>query len=314
MKIQNNSGIHVFEKHGKLDWELELLSMSLLSALSWKKFHGDIHLYANKEYLDTISLWGLDKVYDSIDTSIIETKSDEIDYKKYWAFSKILVIESLKNTIPFTVLDLDLWIYDKLEFDNDSDIMMYHKEDFLESFRNNIYIDFHKMIPDFIKEMDLDKKVLPTNAAILHFNTNKIISEWVDLSKKIAIYNNDIGFNHKSIQMCFVEQRLLPMLLERNNLKYSTFIDNCYLSHMVNHQDGEEWLPKIVNSSEEQLNKFYKIKHVWGLKSLFHNDELRNLVMETVINSLSDYEINDKPYSKLFNELTSKYSYLLTTP
>lgn len=313
MKIQNNLGIHVFEKHGKLDWELELLSMSLLSALSWKKFHGDIHLYANKEYLDLISLWGLDKVYNSIDTSIIETKSNEIDYRKYWAFSKLLVIESLKNTTPFTVLDLDLWIYDKLEFDNDSDIMMYHKEDFLESFRNNIYIDFHKMIPDSIKGMGLDKKVLPTNAAILHFNTNKIISEWVDLSKQIAIYNNDIEFNHKSIQMCFVEQRLLPMLLEKNNLKYSTFIDNCYLSHMVNYQDGEEWLPKIENSSEEQLNKFSKIKHVWGLKSLFHNDELRNLVMETVINSLSDYEINDKPYSKLWNELTSKYSYLLTT-
>jgi hypothetical protein len=122
-----------------------------------------------------------------------------IDYIKYWAFSKILVIESLKNCTPFTVLDLDLWIYDKLEFDNDSDIMMYHKEDFLESFKNNIYIDFDKMIPDFIKEMGLDKKVLPTNAAILHFNTNQIISEWVDLSKQIAIYNNDIGFNHKSI-------------------------------------------------------------------------------------------------------------------
>lgn len=314
MKIQNKLGIHVFEKHGNLDWELELLSMSLLSALSWKKYCGDIHLYTNKEYLDLITKWGLDNIYDSINTQIIETKSKEIDYDKYWAFSKLLVIESLKDSTPFTVFDLDLWLNEEIDFDNDCDLMMYHEEGFDESYHNNIYIDFNLMIPDSVKSLNLKKEILPTNAAVLHFNNGKIISEWVDLSKQIAIFNNDKQFSHKSIQMCFVEQRLLPMLLHKNNLKYSTFIDNRYLSHKVTEQDGEEWFPRLEDSTEEQISKFTKIKHVWGLKKLFHNDNLRDSVMEIVLKHLLGYRVFDKPYSKFVNELVRKYNHILTIP
>lgn len=306
----NNLGIHVFEQIDDLEWESELVGFNLLSALSWKKFHGPVHLYCNTTYLNTLKKWGVDVVYDSINTEIIDNKPTELDYKEFWAYSKFVVLESLiGSTEPFTLIDTDLWLLDKIDLDKDVDVIMYHKENFDINYWNNIYFDFDQFIPQHIKSLELDKTILPTNGALLHIKNPKFLLEWLQLSKDVVDFNyiNKIQLNNNSTKMCFIEQRLLPMLLQKQGFKYETFIKQVYQSQLVELQDGSEWLPRIENSSDIELTNFQKIKHVWGMKRYFKYPEIRNLVLDSTITCLSQYDIYDKPYKHLYSKLVSDF-------
>jgi len=309
MENLNDLGIHVFEKNGKLEWELELLTINLLSALSWKNFHGPIKLFCNTEYKQALSYWGIDTIYDEINTDLLDNKPQDIDYKQYWAFGKLLVIEHLKDSVPFTMIDTDLWINEKLNLNRNLDVIAYHKENFSIDYHNNTYPDFDFLIPDSIKKINLDKSILPTNCALLHINNLNFISEWIDLSKQIAKYNKEIEIPNKngSSKMCFVEQRLLPMILKKNGLKYETFIDHIYQSHLSEAQDGSEWLPRFENSTNDLLSKFNSIKHVWGLKKFFHYPDIKYAVMGACLEVLDLYPIKGKPYSKVYNYMNMIY-------
>lgn len=306
----NNLGIHVFEQSDILEWENELVSFNLLSALSWKYFEGPIHLYCNTTYLNTLKRWGVDGIYDSINTEIIDNKPTNINYKEFWAYSKFLILESLRNsTQPFTLLDTDLWLLDKIDLDKDVDVIMYHKENFDLNYWNNIYIDFDEFVPDTIKSLNLDKSILPTNGAIIHFKNTSILGQWLDLSKEIVEFNfkNNIPAEHTSTKMCFIEQRLLPMLMKKLDFKYDTFIVQVYQSQLSEKQDGSEWLPRLGNDNTKENQDFQKIKHVWGLKKFFKQPEIRSLVMQSTITCLSQYDIFDKPYKKIFTRLVGEF-------
>jgi hypothetical protein len=311
MKTLNNLGVHIFEKTGPLMWETDLLSMNLISALTWKTLHGPVHLYCNSEYKYLLETWGIDHIYDKIDTELLDNKSINIDFKKYWAFSKLLIIEQIKDSTPFTVFDTDLWFLDALEVDETCDMMMYHLEKFDIKHPHNVYIDFDQMVPQSIKEMNFDRGILPTNAAIMHFNNNEFIQEWIDLSKEVAIFNNNLTFNHKSAQMCFVEQRLLPMLLQKRNLKYSTFVDNVYRTDKMDSQDGSEWEPHLNSCSPKSKSKFEIIKHVWGLKNMFYDKILKYYVMDSVIRTLNQFPIMEQPYFKLWQKVVEDQTLLM---
>lgn len=313
MKNLNRLGVHVFEKTKDIPYENHVLVINMLSILTWKLFHGPVIIYCNTEYKNLLEKWGIDKLYDSINTTLLDNKPNDINYEKYWAFVKLLVVKDLKDRVPFTLFDNDLWVTTNLEFDEDSDLIVYHEEDYDLNYHNNIYVEFDQMIPDEIKKMNFDKTVLPTNAAILHFNNKYYIDEWVDLSKKVALYNHNLTFSHKSTQMCFVEQRLLPMLLTKRGFKYSTFIDNIYVTHKSDPQDGSEWFPHINDTHGEMMDKFQSIKHVWGLKKAFINPEVRCLVLESVINTLKNFDFKNTPYQQLLDLILEDYESMKLT-
>jgi len=301
----NNLGIYIFDQTSDLDYEIEIISFNLLSALSWINFQGPIHLYCNTRYLETLKKWGVDTLYEYINTEILDNKSEHIDYKQYWAYSKFEVIKNIQYETPFTIIDTDLWLNRTLKFNEKLDVMMYHKENFHNNYKNDTYPDFDFMIPDNLKEMNFDKSLLPTNCAILHIRNSNFIKDWISLSEEISSYNTNIKIpnGNKSTKMCFVEQRLLPMLLAKNGYKYDTFISQIYQSHLAETQDGSEWLPTIDNSSDVDKENFDSIKHVWGLKKYLNYKEIREMVIIITINTISLYPIKDKPYTKLCEEL-----------
>lgn len=307
----NNLGIHIFEQHTQLDWEIELISFNLLSALSWKEFQGPIHLYCNTMFLETLKRWGVDTVYDYINVDILNNKPNNIDYKEFWAFSKILVLDHLKNSKEkFTLVDNDLWLRGPIDTNRNYDVVVYHRENFDLNYHNNVYTDFDDFTPETFRKLDFDKSILPTNCALLTINNCVFIEEWVDLCKSIANfnYNSEIKTNHKSTKMCFIEQRLLPMLLSKKELTLDTYLTTVYQSHLVEPQNGSEWYPRIENLPEKENLKFDNIKHVWGMKRLFHYAEIKKLVVESCLNSLSTYHMGDKPYFKLYTKLMESYS------
>lgn len=309
MKNSTDLGIHVFEKNNKLDWEMEILIVNLLSALTWKNFHGPIKMFCNKEYYEILKKYGIDTLYDEINTELLDNKPNDIDYVQYWAFGKLWVIKHLKNESPFTLVDTDLWLLGKLQMNKNSDVQMYHLENYSPQYKNNIYVDYNPLIPAELREMDLDENCLPTNCAILTINNNSFVEEWIDLSEQIAKYNTTIPVpnNNTSSKMCLVEQRLLPMLLKKNGLSWSTYIDHIYQSQLADPQDGSEWFPRLENSTPEMVRKFASIKHVWGLKKYFNIDHIRNLVMRSCLQTLDLYPIKGEPYEEIVNQFRKTY-------
>jgi hypothetical protein len=278
--------VHVFEKRGPIEWEEALISIALLSAMSWKKYHGRIALYTNEEYLESLRKWGVDKIYDYIDTETLKTIPEGVDTSTFWAYGKIHVASKINE--PFVLVDNDLWLEGPLEFRSDRDFIAYHFENFNENFENSYYINFDSMIPKkWIGRWD--KELLVTNTALLWINNKHLIDKWVYFATEIAKYdsNPDIDSIKK---MIFVEQRLLPMIAKELNLKYSTFIHQIYLSSSVHSNDGSEWDPHFKDWNQRDREVFSKIVHIWGLKKYFtESPEIRQLVFNKILHGFEKY-------------------------
>jgi hypothetical protein len=143
---QQLTGIHIFEKLGPIEWEDELIAIQAISALSWKKFHGRIELYCNEEHLKSLKKWGVDKIYDKIDTSLLSNAPKNINRNEYWTFCKIYVSSNLKP--PFVLVDTDLWITDELNFDTSKSFIAYHEENYDWSKPDSFYINFDNFVPE----------------------------------------------------------------------------------------------------------------------------------------------------------------------
>ena len=94
------NGYHVFYQSKEIDGEFEEINylVQIASILFWKKNEGKMSLYCNSEYLNFIKKWGIDDLYDEINTECL----DKIQYKeylnKYWSFCKIEAAVDIENT------------------------------------------------------------------------------------------------------------------------------------------------------------------------------------------------------------------------
>jgi hypothetical protein len=294
-------GVHVFEKLNDIEWEEQVLCVALLSALSWKRYHGKIHLYTNEAYLETLKKWKIDTVYDHIDTETLK-EVDTVDKKTYWAFGKIHVASKIKE--PFVLVDNDLWLEGYLDLDKSFDYIGYHYENFVESDESH-YIDFDRFIPQkWIGRWD--RNLLVTNTALLYIRNQDLIQKWYQTAKEIA--ELDLVKDVESVKkMIFVEQRLLPMLAHEMRLNYTTFLKPIYQSRPSFEIDGSEWDPHPSEWTDEYRGEFQKIRHIWGLKKLFSEyEDIRQLVFNNILMSFIPYESKISEFMPLLNNLKAK--------
>ena len=283
---QQLTGVHIFEKLGPIEWEDELIAIQAISALSWKKFHGRIELYCNEEHLESLKKWGVDKIYDKINTTLLSTAPKNIDRNEYWTFCKIYVSANLKP--PFVLVDNDLWITDELNFDTSKSFVAYHEENYDWSKPYNFYVNFDNFIPEkYINYFDLNVK--PTNVALLFWNDEELLKSWYDVVYEILNENRNCELS-KLEKMTFLEQWLLPMNAVKNKKDYSTILPQAYNSHIngdVFHP--ELWSPPVSGWNETHYVNFNKIKHVWGLKRYFSDQTILREVFETLLISAKKY-------------------------
>jgi hypothetical protein len=295
-------GVHVFEKRGPIEWEDEMLAVNLLSILSWKKFHGPIHLYTNEEYLETLRKWGIDKFYDKIDTHTLKQIPDRLNQKDYWAFGKIHVAGEISE--PFVLIDTDLWLNGPLEFDNDYSFVAYHYENFDIESKLNPYVDFDNFIPEkWIGRWNKD--IMPVNTALLWFNNNVLKNEWIEIAKEIALQPNQTSLEDRfgSKKMVLIEQRILPMLAYERGLKYDTFIYHIYQSHLIGNREGFEWDPPTRDWNEQERKDFSKIRHIWGAKKYFKFDkEFKRDVFDCILYDFEPFKEKEE-FKKLLSKL-----------
>ena len=300
---QQLTGVHIFEKLGPIEWEDELIAIQAISALTWKKHHGRIELYCNEEHLESLKKWGVDKIYDKIDTSLLSTAPKNIDRNEYWTFCKIYVSVNLKP--PFVLVDNDLWITDELNFDTSKSFVAYHEENYDWSRPYNFYVNFDNFVPEkYINYFDLNVK--PTNVALLFWNDEELLKSWYDIVYEILNENRNCELS-KPQKMTFLEQWLLPMNAVKNKKDYSTLLPQVYNSHIKDDIFHPElWSPSVSGWNETHYVNFNKIKHVWGLKKSFHILKIIRGVFETLYKTTKEYNLEDEYFLNIIKFIEKK--------
>ena len=145
---------------------------------------------------------------------------------------------------------------------------------------------------------NFDWSIIPINCAFLYLNSKELVSEWYKWSLKIIQNNKDNEKKNISADTIFIEQRMLPSLVNKLGMKLGTLIPNVYQPHIKSDSIGSEWIPKIGFDAKNQYIT-WNVKHVWGLKKMYDDPNIRNLVIDTVTGSL------DKNFIDWRNDLTN---------
>lgn len=263
------------------------LLVQFASIKFWKKNQGEIHLYCNENHLNTLEKWGVDKFYDSINLDCLEDMPYFNYQDKYWSFCKIHAIKKIADLYDeFVVLDTDLWIQESIKIDPSFQIIGYHEEDVIED-ESNPYVNPSNFLNSFDIN-SIDWSMNPMNCAFLYLNSKELVDEWYKWVLKTIELNKEKETLVLSADTIFIEQRLLTAIAYTLKMRVGKLLPNVYQPHIPCDEFGNEWLPKIGYSLENQYVT-WNIKHVWGLKKSYDEAEIRNMVISTVVSSLDTF-------------------------
>jgi hypothetical protein len=234
------NGYHVFYQSKDNDDKFEEINylIQIASILFWKKNEGKMILYCNSKYLDFIKKWGIDTLYDEINTECL----DNILYKeylnKYWSFCKIeAAFDISKKDSDFVIIDTDLWIHEPVTIDSSLQFIGYHPEQKLDH-PENPYIDPN----NFMNKEDLqnfDWSIIPINCAFLYLNSKELVSEWYTLS---CDYHNiddtpSILPNLENFKEHRHDQSIFSLLTKKYNMFSSRDLSNSV--YIIRNRSGE---------------------------------------------------------------------------
>jgi len=269
------------------------LLVQFASIKFWKKNQGEIHLYCNENHLKTLEKWEIDKFYDSINLDCLEDMPYFNYQDKYWSFCKIHAIKKIAELYDqFVVLDTDLWIQESIKIDPSFQIIGYHEEDVIED-ESNPYVNPSNFLNSFDIN-SIDWSMNPMNCAFLYLNSKELVDEWYKWVLKTIELNKEKETLVLSADTIFIEQRLLTAIAYTLKMRVGKLLPNVYQPHIPCDEFGNEWVPKIGYSLENQYVT-WNIKHVWGLKKSYDDPEIRNMVISTVLSSLDTF-IEDWKY------------------
>lgn len=270
-------GYHIYyQKNNEINF-VEI-SSQLASALFWKKYFGPIRLYCNSKFLETISLYKLDSLYDEINVDILDniTYSPKI-LSKYWSIPKLYAANEIsKSETTYCILDTDLWITNYFDWDTSKDFLAFHYENFDLKNKNNPYLIPSAFIDDY-KEKDWD--LMAMNCAFMYINNQQMVFDWFKYADNVIKLNKTVKTkNKKDVYTLFIEQRAITYICEKLKLNYGTLIPNIFISGLSS--DKELWTPKLNVSNLPQ--KY--IKHIWGLKKFYDSITLK--LLDTIYNDI----------------------------
>lgn len=270
-------GYHIYyQKNNEINF-VEI-SSQLASALFWKKYFGPIRLYCNSKFLETISLYKLDSLYDEINVDILDniTYSPKI-LSKYWSIPKLYAANEIsKSETTYCILDTDLWITNYFDWDKSKDFLAFHYENFDLKNKNNPYLIPSAFIDDY-EEKDWD--FMAMNCAFMYINNQQMVFDWFKYADNVIKLNKTVKTkNKKDVYTLFIEQRAITYICEKLKLNYGTLIPNIFISGLSS--DKELWTPKLNVSNLPQ--KY--IKHIWGLKKFYDSITLK--LLDTIYNDI----------------------------
>ncbi len=190
------------------------LYCTVLSALCWRKFNGNITLCADSVCAEYYRRIGISDVWNDIKVCVADDL-EGIDPLMFWAGGKLLALREV--SAPVVMMDTDFIVWKTLEFG--SEIIAAHREDIsdgiyppLSYFRTNGHI-----IPDFSEE------VLPLNTAFFYVPDNDFKEFYT--SQAISFMKSAERCGEFLKYMVFAEQRLAAMCADYTSAPVKTLLN-----------------------------------------------------------------------------------------
>lgn len=293
--------IHTYVPVGDTKFNKYIAYSMSLSALLAKRHYDNVVLYTDKKTGEIVKQ--LKIPYDSINTELLDNFSE-----KTFSIPKLLVYSNQKE--PFIHIDLDTFIFDKIEFTDKKRIYSTFPEgsgDILKfdiansSFFNTYIIPLQKIqenLPNEFSKHIIFKNV-PNMSVFGGFN-HELISEATKYC--LDIYENNMSFfDSNYYNACIIEQLFIPaairMILSKNRKKnelensfkflfkdnptYVEFIKNKWdYPFLVRSMDKTLWIGDKLHLFKNSTYNFNGFLHLNGYKNF---DELIFILKQHII-------------------------------
>ena len=257
-----------------------VLLVWILSLLQWKKFNYTTTLYTDLQTLNDIKSFGFDRLYDEINTTLLEDPEicKDINFSSFWATPKLLALwhetKNLNNEVVIADQDV-VPIRDISRLWTNCQVAVWSNREYLEF--KGIYPDLHKLsLPE---NYSLPKwftgKTKPLNTGILHFKNNSLAAEYCEEAFKYIRKNENKLRNPDWVTMCNAEQRMLGEFIKHKKLSYGVmqpineglFNRNGFHTHgykqALSNEDTLNWniyMLLYIKKNDEELYNFL-LKH-----------------------------------------------------
>lgn len=228
----------------------------VLSILKWKEYGYTTVLYTDTKTLEDMKKFGIDKLYDGINDTLLEEESKNIDLLCYWAISKLIALRYEALTLGHDVVIADQDVVPM------NDISRLWKQGDVVVWSNKEHVQLRAIYPK-LYDLSLPKGyklpewftgyAKPLNTGILRIKDKKIIDLYTREALKIATDNHNEHKNTNCQTMCNAEQRMLGEIVKNFGLSYSVmqpinkglFNHNGFHTHgyktIVNNKNGLNW-------------------------------------------------------------------------
>lgn len=223
--------------------------MTVVSALLWKKYNGDIKIYLDSKSYEIYKYYNVLWLYDKVDVGTLDKYYNSgkcVDWKQFWALPKLI---ALKNEgCGSVMLDRDLFVWKNVVDSFIKNIVVSHKEK-VDSIHYKDPNILSKPV-DYSFRGSLDLKAEACNTSLLYINHKTLFKDYIDQVFKF-VEGNTVVSDENNYHMVFVEQHLLGILV-----KY--------------HKCGIQELCRENDLTNQDM--FY---HVWGYKNVLYNDPIK---------------------------------------
>ena len=190
------------------------LYCTVLSALCWRKYNGNITLCtdtAGERYWRETGLCG---IWNGVRVCVPDDL-EGVDPEMFWAGGKLFALR--ETSAPCVMIDTDFIVWKPLSFG--SELIAAHHEEIYP----DIYPPFEYFrLKDHILP-DLSREVLPVNTAFLYLPDNDFKEFYV--SQAIAFMKSAVSCGERLKYMVFAEQRMAAMCAEYTGTPVRTLLD-----------------------------------------------------------------------------------------
>lgn len=232
--------------------DFELLT-TIISALKWQEFNGDIEMITDKRGAQYYRALGLEDLWNKGINEALEEINQEIDKKTFWAAGKLYALALQKE--PCVMLDTDFIVWKNIESQLIThDVVVIHKE----RIEPQIYPDKKELhvkgAYHYPKEWDW--QVEPCNTAFSFFKDQLFKEYYIEEALR---FMKAVQAKDPLIYMVFAEQRLLAMCAKEKKIDLYTLATTEALFHKQQQYFTHVWgHKKFLRKNDQARGDFCK--------------------------------------------------------
>jgi hypothetical protein len=216
---------------------------TVLSALLWRKYNGEIDLICDEisaGFYEQFGVWNAVK-------SIIPDDLEGINPQMFWAAGKLLALREIEA--PVVMLDKDFIVWKKLEFDDK--IIAAHREDL----HPDVYPDIdYFQTKSYTFNLAFNYSIEPLNTAFLYLPDESFKQFYVNMAIDFMKSAKDCNDNLR--YMVYAEQRMLAMCAEYFEQSVETLLDKDKIFEHQNHFTHLWGAKQQMRDNPEQEQEF----------------------------------------------------------